>query len=569
VSSTRISGDPPKDSETPSRDIYEYLKDRLLWIGPGFYLLVSGLGFLYETVYLNELGINFLDYASTEDFLIAALRRPEIIGYSLIIGTLFLLSSLNYWDAVAEKEIPKADPDPYGIQAQKAAIFTAVSKITLQRVESFWDPLIKLYPYSKHILLIGFKVYLWHLRTILKYISKFIDEISHKPALILLTGIFVISGLVIFSAIAKGESVQGQKRKFLDGQTADNISSSVVKDTKIGAFLPLPAWISSNIPRPIVDVTTRWSPENISKTKKRLILVSVTKDFAMFLPIDTEEPIIIPTTNISEIGIGGLTTTTIEPQVDNLILEHLQSSIRKIATDVSELKAQIAHLHPTSGFTSTNGSQSNGDSETHHAKMLEITKLIEGRLGQVAKSTAETSNALGQHLQEEISALRRLSDQAAPLPKEIKGVARTLLLFEGQVDEFRRNILTFSELIGELKVLKRNAATDHANTAKSLTKVEELGAEQRVLTESVRASRSTISSVLSRVVEIFEADRAWQFTANERADAHEQDNYNLYQALVAIRNDINVSPKFDADDLSLLHSPIEARDGRNRKGGCI
>ena len=75
-------------------------QDKPDWVGPRIvaymaknptllltasYLLVSGLGLLYEFVLFSEFGINVLDYSDPADFILAAFKRPQALLSSLII----------------------------------------------------------------------------------------------------------------------------------------------------------------------------------------------------------------------------------------------------------------------------------------------------------------------------------------------------------------------------------------------------------------------------------------------------------------------------------------------------
>ncbi|MBW2738008.1 MAG: hypothetical protein JRE64_03975 [Deltaproteobacteria bacterium] len=53
------------------------------------YLLISGLGLLYEFVLFTQFGVNVLDYSEAADFFLAAFKRPEALFSSCaIIATL-------------------------------------------------------------------------------------------------------------------------------------------------------------------------------------------------------------------------------------------------------------------------------------------------------------------------------------------------------------------------------------------------------------------------------------------------------------------------------------------------
>lgn len=60
----------------------------------GLYLALTGIGIAYDLLYFNRFGIDILDYAETGDFLVAALRSPLAIIYSVLPALVIWLVAL-------------------------------------------------------------------------------------------------------------------------------------------------------------------------------------------------------------------------------------------------------------------------------------------------------------------------------------------------------------------------------------------------------------------------------------------------------------------------------------------
>ena len=60
----------------------------------GLYLALTAIGIAYDFLYFRRFGINILDYAETGDFLVAALRSPLAIIYSVLPAIVIWLVAL-------------------------------------------------------------------------------------------------------------------------------------------------------------------------------------------------------------------------------------------------------------------------------------------------------------------------------------------------------------------------------------------------------------------------------------------------------------------------------------------
>lgn len=64
----------------------------------GAYLLLTGVGLLYSTVFFGAFGISFSDFAQPSDFLMAALKEPLLVA--LFLGSLlavYLIYRFDFW----------------------------------------------------------------------------------------------------------------------------------------------------------------------------------------------------------------------------------------------------------------------------------------------------------------------------------------------------------------------------------------------------------------------------------------------------------------------------------------
>ena len=60
----------------------------------GLYLALTGIGIAYDLLYFRRFGVNILDYAEPGDFLVAALRSPLAIVYSVLPALVIWLVAL-------------------------------------------------------------------------------------------------------------------------------------------------------------------------------------------------------------------------------------------------------------------------------------------------------------------------------------------------------------------------------------------------------------------------------------------------------------------------------------------
>jgi hypothetical protein len=64
----------------------------------GLYLALTAIGIAYDFLYFRRFQVNILDYAETGDFLVAALRSPLAIIYSVVpVLVIWLVALLRRW----------------------------------------------------------------------------------------------------------------------------------------------------------------------------------------------------------------------------------------------------------------------------------------------------------------------------------------------------------------------------------------------------------------------------------------------------------------------------------------
>lgn len=70
--------------------VWAYLVANPAFLLTTLYVIVSGLGLLYEYVLFSKFGVNILDYSEAADFFLAAFKHPDIFLLSFIISGSFL-----------------------------------------------------------------------------------------------------------------------------------------------------------------------------------------------------------------------------------------------------------------------------------------------------------------------------------------------------------------------------------------------------------------------------------------------------------------------------------------------